>query len=444
MLDENKNQEFTEVQKNEGENIFGEANGKTDLGGEIDFGDFSEDGDGFNPFAGTEESNSAEDCESTQESQRVVNNGQADNEQEHQMEETATATAKTASTANESQNPFEAALSQAEEKQAQNVKIGLVSKPPVFSYASVKEDISDSSITFEALRESKAADFPELDDEKRVTWSVSYGKVIKTVSDAKKTTIVKMKSEIETSKEFLDGLKKTKGEVSCLVTPKVTAQKKGEMPAYRGVFLDPIEAENSGKPIVLLPAEDGNVYEVRYTDIGRFTAPTKKARGLFKIRAGLVPALPPLPFDMLIQIISFFKSLMNGEQELEALANIYWDTKDNKYYIHIPKQIVSKARVDAQLADVGERFIHVMDIHSHNAMKAYFSEIDDDDEKATRIYAVIGRLDKFFPDISARISVGGKFVDINPSLIFEGIQADYPGYWAQQIETSPKKEVCFL
>ena len=147
---------------------------------------------------------------------------------------------------------------------------------------------------------------------------------------------------------------------------------------------------------------------------------------------------------MLIQIISFFKSLMNGEQELEALANIYWDTKDNRYYIHIPKQIVSKARVDAQLADVGERFIHVMDIHSHNAMKAYFSEIDDDDEKATRIYAVIGRLDKFFPDISARISVGGKFVDINPSLIFEGIQADYPGYWAQQIETSPKKEVCFL
>lgn len=433
MLEENKNQNLSEVQENEGENIFG-GDGEIDLGGEINFEDFAGEDPGFNPFAGTEENDSSAYCEPSQESQGVVSDEQA-------AKELGTETAKSAdSSAEESkaevpQNPFEAALSQAEEKQVQNVKIGLVSKLPVFSYAGAKEEISDPSITFEALRESKAMDFPELDDEKRVTWSVSYGKVVKNVPDAKKTTIAKMKSDIESSKDFLDGLKKTKGDVFCVVTPKVTAQKKGEVPVYRGVFFDLSEAEKSGKPIALLPSEDGNVYEVRYTNIGRFTAPTKNARGLSKIKAGLVPALPPLPFPMLLQIISFFKSLMNGERELEALANIYWDTEDKKYYIHIPKQTVSKASVDAPLADVGDRYIHVMDIHSHNDMKAYFSPIDDRDEKATRIYVVIGRLDKYFPDISVRISVGGNYVSIDPALVFDGICMDFPDYWTEQIVT---------
>ena len=59
-----------------------------------------------------------------------------------------------------------------------------------------------------------------------------------------------------------------------------------------------------------------------------------------------------------------------------------------------------------------------MDIHSHNLMDAYFSSTDNSDEKATRIYAVIGRLDKLFRDISMRISVGGKFVDIKSDRCF--------------------------
>lgn len=442
MLGENKNQDLTEVHGNEGEDIFG-AESEIDLGGEIDFGDFTGEDSGFDPFAGAEESDTDEDSEPAQTGQGVVSDEQGVSQQTPKPANTEDGSAEEQA-AELPQNPFEAALSQAEEKQAKNVKIGLVSKSPIFEYAGVKEEIADPSVTFEALRESKATDFPELDDEKRVTWSMTYGKITKTVTDAKKTTIAKMKSEIETSKEFLEALKKTKGDVTCVVTPKVTAQKKGEMPVYKGVFTDPSEAEKSGKPIVLLPSEDGNVYEVRYTKIGRFTAPTKNARGLSRIKAGLVPALPPLPFHMMLQIISFFKSLMNEGMELEALANIYWDTKDQKYYIHIPKQLVGKAHVDARLADVGERFVHVMDIHSHNTMKAQFSTIDDDDEKATRIYAVIGRLDKYFPDISVRISVGGKYVPIDPSLVFDEIHIEFPDYWTLQVEASNKKDVDFL
>jgi hypothetical protein len=45
-----------------------------------------------------------------------------------------------------------------------------------------------------------------------------------------------------------------------------------------------------------------------------------------------------------------------------------------------------------------------MDIHSHNTMPAKFSFIDDQDEKATRLYAVLGKLDGYWPGIDLRLS----------------------------------------
>ena len=52
-------------------------------------------------------------------------------------------------------------------------------KPPVFVYAGATENIEDTSMTFDELRIEKARDFPELDDGKRVSWTVEYGKITK-------------------------------------------------------------------------------------------------------------------------------------------------------------------------------------------------------------------------------------------------------------------------
>lgn len=54
-----------------------------------------------------------------------------------------------------------------------------------------------------------------------------YGTITKTVSTPKKTTIASLKKQIEESKEFMDCLKKAKGEIECKVIPSVTAKKKG-------------------------------------------------------------------------------------------------------------------------------------------------------------------------------------------------------------------------
>jgi len=320
-----------------------------------------------------------------------------------------------------SANPIEAAVNAAETKDAEKSQQSLMEKPPVFEYAGASEVIEDSAQTFDELRIEKAKDFPELEDGKRVSWTVEYGKSIKTVADPKGTSIAKMKSDIETSKDFLDSLKKAKDKNPvCKIKPKVTAQSKGTMSAYKGVYVNIDEAEASGKLITLFPARDGNVYEMRNTEMGRFITKAANNDVMREVKAGFTPALPPVPLRQLQDIISFFK-MMAKDGNNEALANLYWDKQDEKFITDIPQQSVSMFAVKGQInpAYDNDRYIHYMDIHSHNSMGAYFSATDDADEKATRVYAVVGNVLSYFPEIKVRISNGGKFLEIDPCVVFE-------------------------
>lgn len=319
-------------------------------------------------------------------------------------------------------------------------QVSLFDKPPIFSYSGAKEEIKDPSITFEELRIAKADDFPELAEGKKVSWTVTYGKVTKFISDPKGTTIAGVKEEIEKSKTFLDGLKKTAKEKDrspdCLVTPKVTAQSKGIAP-YKGVFATVKDAQASDKPICLIPSRDGRIYELRKTEMGDFIAPKHKIVDFSAVRAGFTPALPLIPRELIGQIISFFRCFMNEREEFEALAHIYWDKEQEEYTVFIPRQRVSKARIDADLRGSAlpeERYIHYADIHSHNSMAAKFSYTDDEDEKATRLYFVVGHLDRFYPTITARMSCGGTYQEIDPSLVLEGVGEEFPPEWLDQVE----------
>ena len=69
------------------------------------------------------------------------------------------------------ENPIAAAF---EQKTAENTKVGLLEKPPVFYHKGIKEDIEDASMTFEELRIRKSDDFTDLEEGKRVSWSVEY------------------------------------------------------------------------------------------------------------------------------------------------------------------------------------------------------------------------------------------------------------------------------
>ena len=67
-------------------------------------------------------------------------------------------------------------------------------------------------------------------------------------------------------------------------------------------------------------------------------------------------------------------------------------------------------------------------------MEAKFSPVDDEDEQATRIYIVVGRLDKFFPDITVRMSCGGTYLTLPPGCVLESFGAVFPAEWRNQVQ----------
>jgi len=329
----------------------------------------------------------------------------------------------TADESTQPQNPLAAAVAQAEEKQTAITADALFSKLPAFDYAGATEDISDVSLTFEQLRVEKAPDFPELDDGKRVSWTMEYCSIVKLVPTPAKTVIGELKKEIENSKEFLDALKKAKDKnPACKVRPKITAQSKG-IASYKGVFRNLEEAEDAGKAINIIPARDGYVYEMRCTEAGRFIARAENVKELSGISAGFTPALPPVPFDLFAQILAFFRYFMQDGRESEVMVYILWDKQQQEYTVSVPQQTVGKAHISVMIppneAMDAERYIHVADIHSHNSMPAYFSKTDNRDELATRVYIVAGMLHLSLPGVAARICVGGRFVRIDARKVLE-------------------------
>lgn len=335
-------------------------------------------------------------------------------------------------------NLISAAFDKQEEK---NTQQGLLEKPPVFAYGSAKEPIKDPGMTFEELRIDKAEDFPELAEGKKVSWTVEYGKTVKIITDPKGTTIQSIKAEIEQSKAFLDGLKKAKDKnPDCLVKPRVTAQSKG-IAAYKGVFSSLEEARASDKTICIVPAGDGRIYELRKSELGEFIVPKNNVVEFPQIRAGFTPALPLIPMFLLGEVISFFRCYMNEREEFEAMAHILWDKENEEFVVHIPEQEVSKAHINADLSRdtlPESRYLHYADIHSHNSMEARFSSTDDRDEKATRLYIVLGRLDRFFPEISVRMSCGGVFQPLDPATVLESVGEVFPHQWHDNVKKQPR------
>ena len=315
----------------------------------------------------------------------------------------------------------------------------LAAKPAIFSYAKVKENIEDRDATFEDLRQKYEADFPELSDSKTISWTVNYGKTTKSVSNPGSDKVYDIKAEIENSKAFKEALKKAKTDAEknpeCIVKLFKKAQTKGEvLSGIKELCLTKAEAAQTNKPIVLLPSKDGRVYEQRRNEIGCFTAPAENVREFEDIRAEFKMALPKIPAHIFSKVMGFFKSI-SDELHYEVLVHILYDTEEKEYIIKVPKQRISEASVNSETDEpYPDRYIHVMDFHSHNTMPAVFSGTDNADEKETRLYAVAGRFNQTFPEITVRAGCAGKFFPLNPEDVFEGNFFDsYPQEWKENI-----------
>ena len=323
----------------------------------------------------------------------------------------------------------------------------LAGKQPVFEYGSITDEITDPNLTFEQLRVKMSADCPELEARSHVSWTVCYAGITERVSSAD-ASIFETKAKIEKSKKFKEALKKLKPkdkEPVCSVKPTVTAQKKGILPfpPYKGLFGSTEQAEQGDKAISYIPAKDGKVYEMRRNEIGTFIAPALHIAELEDIRAGFQMSLPRLPAALLSQIIAFFRRVcVDYGRDVEALVNVLWDREAGEYVLHVPPQRIDRMSVETDLTAQPDpsRFLHVMDVHSHNTMAARFSKTDDADEQATRLYMVIGRLDRFYPEIRCRFACGGRHVEIPAEQICERTDAPFAPEWLRAVQDTGLKE----
>ena len=124
-------------------------------------------------------------------------------------------------------------------------------------------------------------------------------------------------------------------------------------------------------------------------------------------------ALPKIPSSILKEMASFYRQVMARFRGAEAFCIVFYDKEEEKYFLHVPSQKVSGTSVKYDQEKLREaypstRYLEVISAHSHNSMGAYFSSIDDNDEKGDMLYLVMGKLNQPVPAYKMRANTGGK------------------------------------
>ena len=161
-----------------------------------------------------------------------------------------------------------------------------------------------------------------------------------------------------------------------------------------------------------------SVNAVTFLKLGRKKGSTDKEFDLetsvanFSISDGILRYehnIPLIPSKIMLEIYDYFVSNL----PYEALARIMYDVKQQKYFVkYMEFADTSLTRVSWSDDVVQEDEYVVMEIHSHNSMPAFFSEVDNHDEVLPMLYGVMGYLDTKYPTFKIRAGYGGVFCNM--------------------------------
>lgn len=196
--------------------------------------------------------------------------------------------------------------------------------------------------------------------------------------------------------------------------------------------------ESGLQPFNIVAGNDGRLYEIRHSDLGTIIVPVENLRRLEEIPKGFQFNLPKIPGNLLSEALTFFRDYCRNGIDLEVMVSFFYQPKTQEYVIDCPNQIVSKGRIEFDELSYGsEGFIEVLQLHSHNSMDAYFSEVDNHDEKRFLLYGVVGRLDHEHPVMKLRAGVNGYFYNLPLEYVFHEPNltrvAYYPSIWHRRV-----------
>ena len=158
-----------------------------------------------------------------------------------------------------------------------------------------------------------------------------------------------------------------------------------------------IESSRENQTLFFVTGKNGKSYRIEQTPYGVFDCGVDGKEVDFHFTAEKIPA------DIFNNILSFFRKKPNQE----AAVQIFYDTKTKYYELYYPKQKVTRCSVAFERnPELEKKKVLVMDVHSHGCLPAFFSSVDDHDEKGTRLFLVIGNLGDT-PEWKLRAGIAG-------------------------------------
>lgn len=292
---------------------------------------------------------------------------------------------------------------------------------------------------------------PEKKPEVKVTgeWSIHFATESYTVSDF----VEEIPEEGVTLEEVRVGMERLYNQFTAARTkwdvdeennrlfPDAFAGSKGGGSQLRASFFPSLaDYTDSQKSRGYVGGSNGQIYEVRQSMIGQMVTPAEEIPEYQPVVPGFRYGLKRIPGDILGQIISFFKKYTEIGN-FEVMIRVYYDVVEKEYVVECPKQVVTPVHIDCSYNPdfIGRnslRYIPVLEIHSHNVMRAFFSDEDNEDEKRYGLYAVVGRLNTETPEIILRAKANDSEVRVAISEVFEieNLELiDYPTEWESNV-----------
>ena len=149
-------------------------------------------------------------------------------------------------------------------------------------------------------------------------------------------------------------------------------------------------------------------------------------------------ALPKVPSDLMARVVGFFRAVYR-DQKTEALVLLL--LRAGSFDLVVPEQKVTLASVRFDLVDgdlpAGSRLVGT--IHSHGALGAFASSVDEDDEaELDGLHIVVGDLDRR-PSYAAAIVVDGVRFPRKVSQLIERPRrlVEPPAGWLAAVRRAP-------
>ena len=170
------------------------------------------------------------------------------------------------------------------------------------------------------------------------------------------------------------------------------------------------------------------VYKIQTNTIGRFVTLRNKHIGNNEYHylpsdgeQSFKMLLPKIPKRFLSGMVELFTNIAKTNNN-EVMVQIFWNKTTEEYQMCVPYQEVAGASItfDRNSGDIIDpNLLWVMDVHSHVYMNNFFSGTDSKDEVSTRVFGVIGHLNKPGLHMSVRAGSGGVFIDLQVEDIFD-------------------------